>query len=230
MKTYYDESDYFDHAGSLNHYTDLFHSRFQKYRAQHLLKLYTPQSHETVLDMGCALGTLTFALAPYAKYVVGVDYSKKAITHAKRFLKTASFQNVTFVLTFADNPGLAAESFDVIFCADLLEHLYPDVSWKLLDEAYRLLKKDGKLVIWTPNRDHLFEVLKRRDLILKEDPSHVDYKKMQTLLSELKKRNFVICKAIYTESHIPFFKLLEKMLLPFVPLFRRRIAIVSEKT
>ena len=49
-------------------------------------------------------------------------------------------------LPFKDN------SFDTIFNSEMIEHLYPQDSKKMLDEFFRVLKPGGKLIITTPNR------------------------------------------------------------------------------
>ena len=227
MREYYDESDYFNEK--IETHVDLLKSPFQKYRISKVLQIYSPDGEESVLDMGCALGAFCFALAPLCKEITGVDYSRKAIGLCNRFLRKSQYSNIKFICGDAQNTGLKSESYDVIICADLFEHLYPEVSEKVLDECRRLLKKSGKLVIWTPHRGHILEILKNNNIILKRDISHVDYKSMDYLLRSLRKRNFSIQKAYYAESHIPVFRVLERLLLPVLPLFRRRIAILAEK-
>ncbi len=229
IKKFYDEGDYFANINKYQSYSDLLKTKFQKYRIKKLLKIYTPSKYEKVLDLGCALGTMSFALAPYCNEIVGLDYSKKAISTANRLLQTSPYNNIKFIVASADNTNLPSNSFDVIISADLFEHLYPDVYKKTLDECRRVLKKGGKLVIWTPHSGHIIEILKNKNILLKKDISHVDYKKMKTLIKDLKERNFIIKKAFYAESHNPLFNILEKILLPILPIMRRRIAILAEK-
>jgi hypothetical protein len=92
-----------------------------------------------------------------------------------------------------------------------------------------LLKKGGKLVIWTPYQGHILEILRKYNIILKRDVTHVNFKPMEFILDELNKRHFTIKKSYYVESHIPLFRNLEKLLLRFLPIMRRRIAILAEK-
>jgi len=227
MKEYYNESGYFEQKIQTD--IDLLKGSFQQYRISKVLQIYSPAKEEHVLDLGCALGTFCFALAPLCKRITGVDYSKKAIDLCNKFLETSQCSNIKFVCADATNTGLISESYDVIICADLLEHLYPEVSEKVLDECRRLLKKRGKLAIWTPHRGHILEIMKNNNIILKRDVSHVDYKSMDNLLTSLRKRDFSVQKSYYAESHIPVFRILERLLIPVLPLFRRRIAILAEK-
>ncbi len=226
-KKFYDESDYFV---EVKNYSDLLTSRFQKYRIANVKKIYSPNSEECVLDLGCALGTFCFAFAPQCKEIIGVDYSQKAISIANKLLATSPFRNIKFICSDAQAiEGVPSESIDVIVSADLFEHLYPDVSERVLDECRRLLKPKGKLVIWTPHRGHIIEILKNHNIILKKDKSHVHYKSMGYLLTNLQKRNFTIRKAYYVESHLPIWSSLERLLMPILPIMRRRIAILAQK-
>jgi len=226
MRKFYDEGDYFKEVET---YKDLLKSAFQKYRITKVKEIYSPNKEERILDMGCALGTFCFVFASECKEIIGIDYSRKAISIANRLLKNSPFDNIKFICADAQSVGLKAESFDVIVCADLFEHLYPEAFERTLDECRRLLKKGGKLIIWTPHRGHILEILKNHNIILKKDISHVDYKSMSYLLNSLQQRKFLIRKAYYTESHIPIFRVLERLFLPVLPIMRRRIAILAEK-
>jgi 2-polyprenyl-3-methyl-5-hydroxy-6-metoxy-1,4-benzoquinol methylase len=203
---------------------------FQKYRIQKVSQIYTPHRDERVLDLGCGWGTFCFYFAPLCKNVTGLDFSKKSIELCREFSKKYNHSNIDFVCADAQNTGLKSESYDVIISADLFEHLYPETFEKVLDECRRLLKKGGKLVIWTPNRGHIFEILKNNNILIKKKICHVDYKSMERILKALKRRHFLIKKSYYDESHVPVLNVLEKLLLPALPPMRRRISILAEKT
>lgn len=229
IRAYYDEGGYFSKSAHLESYRDLFGTRLSRFRIKKLLGLYAPGVSEEVLDLGCALGSVSFSLAPSCRTITGVDYSKTAIARAKELLKTSPFDNIVFTVGRADGLKFPDDSFDLIVCADLIEHLYPEVYLGALDECRRVLRKGGKLILWTPNRGHIIEVLKNRNIVLKKDVTHVDYKDMDRILADLERRNFSILKAFYSESHLPAFSLLEKAFMRWVPLLRRRIAVVAQK-
>ena len=71
--------------------------------------------------------------------------------------------------------------------------------------------------------------MKNNNIILKRDQSHVDYKSMNFLVEELRNRDFTILMNYYTESHLPIWNIVEKIGLKFIPLLRRRIAVLAEK-
>lgn len=223
---YYDQGDYFDKN---IHLFNNFGNSFQKYRITNVLRLYKPKKNEKLLDLGCGWGTFCFILASQCKQLVGIDFSKKSIDLCNKELKKSNYKNIRFIKADAKKTGLATESFDVIIAADLFEHLYPKDSDKVITECSRVLKKGGKLVIWTPHRGHILEILKNHNIILKKDISHVSYKSMKYFIQTLHKNGFRIKKMYYVESHLPVFHLLERLLLRYLPLLRRRIAILAEK-
>ncbi|NJD54194.1 MAG: class I SAM-dependent methyltransferase [Candidatus Methanoperedens sp.] len=223
--------EYYDVYFKSNKYIKLadIKSSFQKYRISKILQIYTPNKEESILDLGCGWGTFCFALAPLCKAVIGVDFNQKGIDLCNRLLDKWKSGNIKFLCSDAQNTGLKSNSFDVIICADLFEHLYPDTFGNVLDECNRLLKKGGKLIIWTPHRGHILEILKNNNIILSKEEGHVDYKSMDYLIKNLHNRKFLIKKSYYAESHIPIFCIIERCFLNILPIMRRRIAILAEK-
>ena len=125
--------------------------------------------------------------------------------------------------------GLDGGSFDAVVAADLFEHLYPDDSVAVAAEAYRVLVSGGRFAVWTPCRSHILEVLKNNNVILKRDVSHVDYKSMARMRGLLTGAGFRIERAYFAESHLPGLSALERVAQRWVPLLRRRIAVLGRK-
>jgi ubiquinone/menaquinone biosynthesis C-methylase UbiE len=221
---YYDRSEYFDagHLANLN-------SPFQRYRVEKVLGIYDPMPSERVLDLGCGWGTFEWTLAPRVTEIVGVDFSAKSVELCERRREDAGLQNVSFVHADAGATGLPAESFDLVIAADLFEHLYPEDSARVAREAHRVLRRGGRFSIWTPHRGHVLEILKNNGIVLKPDPTHVDYKSMERLQALLEDARFVLEKAYYAESHLPGLSALERTFMRGVPQLRRRIAMLARK-
>jgi SAM-dependent methyltransferase len=225
-RSYYDRSEYFD-AGTA-HLTDP-ESRFQRYRIAKVLDIHDPAPGARVVDLGCGWGTFSFALAPRVAEVVGVDFSERSVEICRRRLETEPHPNLRFVCADAAATGLEGGRWDLVIAADLFEHLYPEDSARVVAEAHRLLRPGGRFSIWTPHRGHLLEVLKNRNIVLRADPTHVDYKPMRRLRSMLEEAGFEIEKAYYAESHLPILRQVERTLLPWIPPLRRRIAVLGRR-
>jgi len=225
-KEYYDSSDYFE--GDADHLQDM-ESAFQQYRIRKVLEIHEPGLGDRVADLGCGWGTFDFVLAPRVKEVVGVDFSEKSIELCRRRLAHTDFENVRFLCADGGDTGLPEASFDLVLAADLYEHLYPEDSRRVTEEAFRILRPGGRLSVWTPHRGHILEHLKNNDILLKRDVSHVDYKSMTRLRALLEGVGFEIERAYYAESHLPGLRQVERALQGFVPLLRRRIAILGRK-
>jgi 2-polyprenyl-3-methyl-5-hydroxy-6-metoxy-1,4-benzoquinol methylase len=225
-KEYYDQSDYFE--GRAGHLTDM-RSRFQRYRVSKVLDIYQPMSGQRVVDFGCGWGTFGFALADRVAEVVGIDFSDKSIELCNRRLEADPRENIRFLCADAGQTGLEGGVYDVVIAADLFEHLYPDDSMRVVDEAFRILKPGGHFSVWTPHRGHVIEVLKNRNILLRRDVTHVDYKSMDRMKEMLEAAGFGIARAYYAESHLPGLSLLEKLFQGAMPLLRRRIAVLGQK-
>lgn len=53
--------------------------------------------NKLLLDIGCGSGGLTFELAPYARFIVGVDISEEEIQRAKDLAVQRAFSHVKFI-------------------------------------------------------------------------------------------------------------------------------------
>lgn len=223
-RDFYDSSDYFESADLVDH-----ESAFQRYRVAKVLEIHEPEPGDRVVDLGCGWGTFDFALADRVGEIVGVDFSERSIDLCREQLEAQPRTNVRFLCADAGETGLDGSSFDVALAADLFEHLYPDDSQRVAREAFRLLKPGGRFVTWTPHRGHILEILKNRDIILQRDVSHVDYKSMSTMKRLMTEAGFQVERAYYAESHLPLLRTVERMTQNFVPILRRRIAVLGQK-
>lgn len=226
-REYYDSSDYFEGSGA-GHIVDV-DSPFQRYRLEKVLAIHTPAPGSRVVDLGCGWGTFSFALAERGLDVVGVDFSRRSIEFCEARKAERAEPNVAFLCADAGDTGLEEGAFDVVIAADLFEHLYPRDAERVAREAFRVLKPGGRLSTWTPHRGHVLEVLKNRNIILNRDVTHVDYKSMDRMRRLLTDAGFSIERAYYVESHVPVLRGAERFLQRWVPLLRRRIAVLGMK-
>jgi len=87
----------------------------------------------------------------------------------------------------------------------------------------------ARLSLWTPHRGHFLEVLKARNILLRRDVSHVDYKSMERLKTMVTNEGFVVERAYYVESHLIGLRSIERAVQGWVPILRRRIAVLARK-
>jgi SAM-dependent methyltransferase len=103
-------------------------------------------SPATIVDIGCGDGAATAATARVnpGHRIVGVDWSADALRHARS-------RGLTLVRAEVEPTGLpiASGCADVVVMSELIEHLLdPDSA---LEEAWRVLKPGGTLLLSTPN-------------------------------------------------------------------------------
>lgn len=125
------------------------------------------QDGMVILDVGCGNG---FSIRQWNKKVqasfVGVDYSEKMIDCARELLISNDLRNVSFVqgdvscLPFADN------FFDVVITERCLINIFGfEAKARALDEIYRVLKPDGKLLMMEATRQGLERLNQLRELV-----------------------------------------------------------------
>ncbi|MFC1687104.1 methyltransferase domain-containing protein [Patescibacteria group bacterium] len=226
MREYYNSSEYYEDE-------DFLHSKkpspFLQHMINNVMSIYRPEKRERILDLGCGWGNISLTLQKEGHNVTGLDYSTKSIDMCRKSARTLGLDDKKFVCRDAVHTEFDNASFDVVYCADLVEHLYPDVYLDMLKEVQRILKPDGKFVIYTPNPSHIIEFMRSHNIILKQYHSHVDLKSMEQLKQSLQNNHFTVKKAFYMESHLPVISLIEKLLQSFIPLFRRRNAVLAVK-
>jgi 2-polyprenyl-3-methyl-5-hydroxy-6-metoxy-1,4-benzoquinol methylase len=224
-REYYEESGYFQQGG--DHLTDP-DSPFHRYRTRMVLGLCGPLEGLRVVDLGCGWGTISFALAREGASVVGLDFAQAAVEICRARLESEPLDDLTFLRADARDTGLEAAQWDLVMCADLVEHLIPEDTRAVYQEAWRLLRPGGRLVIWTPDPGHFLERL-RRSGILTPDPTHVDYKTLKRVVRELQEEGFQVEEAVHRESHLPALSTLERLFMRFVPILRRRVGVRARK-
>ena len=224
-RCYYDTSGYFSQGG--DHLRDPS-SHFHLYRTRDVLNLCGDPAGVRAVDLGCGWGTISFALARYAEFVVGIDFANESLRVCTSRRDPRENSNLVFLQADARQTGLRTGTWDLVVAADLVEHLYPDDTEVVYREAWRLLRPGGRFVVWTPSPTHIIELL-RRLRILRYDPTHVDYKTLGRVRADLEKIGFRIVQGKHVPSHLPGFRAVERIGQRWIPWLRRRVAVAAEK-
>ncbi len=128
---------------------------------------------EPILDLGCATGLfMQEAKCRGYKKVVGIDISKYAINKArKNNLETYYYDGNK--IPFNNN------SFNTVFCYQVIEHVPRSKANSLLKECYRVLKTGGRLFLFAPAEYQEG---------YNTDPTHINFypiKYFQSLITDL---------------------------------------------
>ncbi|KKQ74273.1 MAG: Glycosyltransferase, group 2 family protein [Candidatus Woesebacteria bacterium GW2011_GWB1_38_5b] len=117
---------------------------------EHIVRyLFASQFVKTkqVLDVACGSGYGASILLHYgAKKVVGIDHSKDTINHAKKYYQEPG---IAFLKAEAHSLPFDDGFFDIVTTFETIEHLKSQE--KFLIEIKRVLKKEGLLILSTPN-------------------------------------------------------------------------------
>jgi cyclopropane fatty-acyl-phospholipid synthase-like methyltransferase len=225
-RTYYDETYYQKHQDRLSK-----NDRFTRVKIKRVFDLLQPRDHELVLDLGSGVGTITIALAQSGATPISLDYSAKSLSLAgKHFASRNPAGNFRGICCDSRFFCLKTGCLDAVAAVDFTEHLDDEIIVPTLFEVHRVLKKDGRFVIYTPCRSHLFEILKQHNILLKKDESHIGLRSMEEYRSLLEKAGFHIQSSHFEPTDIPVFNMVEKLLmtLPVAGrLSRRRICIAA---
>ncbi len=163
-----DQREFFDTLISED-WDSYFSEDWDKTRRFEVAALFDRIQPASILDIGCGCGfhDQEMATYPFVETVVGIDYSSKSIERANTHYPHPKVQRLV-----SDLGDLGTGSYDLVVSWQVFEHLNDPRLY--FSSAMRVLKKDGWLVIFTPNRMRLANrkrILKRQ-AIQYCDPQH----------------------------------------------------------
>ena len=131
---------------SLKHYTAKESTYFSNIRMD-IISLIPLNPAQKILEIGAGAGnTLLFIKeSNLAKEVMGIELMEIANSNQNNpLIDKFQIANIEH-----ENIQAPDEYFDIIICADVLEHLVDP--WSIIDKVSRCLKKDGLLIVSIPN-------------------------------------------------------------------------------
>lgn len=191
-------------------------------RIARLVPLMGLGGDEKIVDIGCGNALSLAALDGCFGSYTGLDFSPPFIEAAQARARKLGIDNAEFFCGSAES--YAAENagrFDVALALDISEHVY-DKEWCLILRAiHQMLKPGGRLFLHTPNAAFLVEILKQRNIILKQFPEHIAVRNLDQNTELLRRAGFGI-SAAHTLPHYNVLSILHP--LSGLPLVGRHFA------
>ncbi len=180
--------------------------------------LLTLKPEEKILEIGCGRGELCAALSIHASYVTGIDYSGAAIELCTNTYK-GKFDNLSFMVADAKTLPFPNNSFSLVICTEVLEHLHQWELEKMMSEVCRVLEYSGRFAAQTePN--NIFRYVssiwsffprlilglikgKKTPILIERPPGHIQFHVNELSFWSLKK----MLKAFFIEYKIETFEM-----------------------
>lgn len=129
-----------------NHY-DNFIKLFNLNKMKEIKDVLDLHGDEIIVDMGGGTGQLAKHLSGDCHIIYVLDESKKMLS------KVDENEKVITILGDGLNTCFHNSSVDIVIVSDMLHHIKNQE--KLIKEIYRILKKDGKILIMDFEKNHI---------------------------------------------------------------------------
>ena len=142
---------------------------------------------DTVLDVGCGNGALSYDIAKKAKKIIGIDLNKENIKTAK---KKYSAINIEYIIGDATK-DLPNQKFDAVILSNVLEHIE-----RRTDFLRKIKKLAPKILIRVPMLDRDWITLYKKELNIewRLDNTHFIEYTLESFQEELQKAEVKIEK------------------------------------
>lgn len=135
-----------DKRASLGHPSQIWTRGLERRLA--LMRRYVELEGKLVLDIGCGVGAFVRRLRELSPHVYGVDIDDERVAEGAREMPNLA-------LAVGEHLPFSEGTFDVVLLHEVLEHVTDDQ--ETLREAQRVLRPDGSVVVFCPNRLYPFE-------------------------------------------------------------------------
>ncbi len=172
---------------------------------------------ERVLDLGCSSGTFSFHTVKSGANTISLDRDPITLRIGREAALIIGGVRLNSVCGDALALPFANGFFDVVINADFIEHTLDEVKTRIFQEMFRVLKPEGRGVVYTPNLARIewelfgekikYALGVRRDQVPRwqdfVDPDHFGLTtpgKARALLDDVGFET----RSLYFEHHIPF--------------------------
>lgn len=171
-------------------------------------KLTRELNPKTIIDVGCASGRMANEVSkifPKAQ-VSAVDVYKKAIQYGKK-----SYPHIKFAIADAHKLPSKANSFDLVICYEVIEHLTnPEIA---LTEMKRVMKPKGRALVAMDSGSWLFRIVwwvAEKTICRVWQGAHLNPYKHTELEKVIRKAGFKIIKKYFSHYGMEVSFLLKK--------------------
>jgi SAM-dependent methyltransferase len=142
-----------------------------------------------VLDLGCGYGSFVDYLNKIKGFnAIGIDTDEESIKISRKLFPDNSYENNSL------NNNIPSNTFDYIILKDVLHHIKEDEAADyIFSQIRRIIKKDGKVIIFDPNVNLILKVARR---MMKHKDAECTFKDALNILNDL---NFKVIKTDFTE-------------------------------
>lgn len=178
------------------------------------VRQYAPPTRSgKALDVGSGAGVYLPVLAELFGEAVGIDTQEMMLDYVRPL--TAKYPNLRVVAGDIANCGLSPASFDLIICSEVVEHIAD--SQKAISQLHDLLKPGGILILSTPQRWSLLELMATIaylpgifslvKLIYRGqplfDPGHINLMTEEQVMRQLETAGFSIRERFKSGAYLP---------------------------
>ncbi len=163
---------------------------------------FLPDDGKTAIDIGCGDGLFVSMLKSRGWKVFGVETSLQAIKNIKTDIED-------IIIGKIEEINLSEESFDLAVMIDSLEHFYNPLF--VLEKTYKLLKKNGTLLITTPNIRSINSIIFRKHWVHLRPREHIFYFSPETISQILERTGFKVQKIKKFARKINVFYLINRL-------------------
>jgi SAM-dependent methyltransferase len=223
--------DHNDHSGAFIGY--LNQSRHTRDKQLFLRSWVKPTASDEILECGSSSGKTSIDFVRHSGcYCLGVDFDLKAVEisianrdkYFPELLGRCDFE-------CGDLTNIKFErKFNKVIMPDFSEHIPDRVFASILKNISDQLGETN-LYVYTPNRSHIFEIMKHRNFILKNSSGHINVKTRRQVAEFLTANGWVVMENSWRCSSMSYIKYFEIILgnLPFVgKYFQRRVVIIAK--
>ena len=201
-------------------------------KIKRLFKYISFDRHDKIVDFGCGNGLLLDFVFDKVYEYYGVDFSEEFIKAAQERAKMKNITNAHFICDDINNFCKHHHNyFDKAFTLDFSEHIYDEDFLEIYSSIKESLKDNKQLYLHTPNSNYILELLRKRNIILKQLPPHIALRNGKHYQNLLTKVGFKKIEILHIPHYIPVLSYLH--FLSYFPLIgkylRARLFIICRK-